>query len=247
MKPLIGIAGNREKSKTHLYKIAMVEMYATAILQAGGIPVILPLGLSQDELACLPERLDGIVLAGGADVDPALFHGGEHPAVVKADSDRDVLEIALVKLALQTPLPLLGICRGMQVMNVALNGGLYTHILDQHPHALQHSTPKDLPRDYFAHSVSLETNSQLYNIIRQSVIPVNSHHHQGVDKAAPGLVVSATASDGLIEAVELPGKAFFLGVQWHPEWLLAHQHAHALFNAFIEAAVQYHHDGTRNV
>ncbi len=247
MKPLIGIAGNREKSKTHLYKIAMVEMYATAILQTGGIPVILPLGLAQEELECLPERLDGILLAGGADVDPALFHGCVHPTVEKAVPERDTLEIALTRLALKANIPILGICRGMQVMNVALNGGLYTHVLDQHPHALQHSTPKNLPRDYIAHSVSLETNSQLYHFIRQSEILVNSHHHQGVDKAAPGLIIGATAPDGLIEALELPGKAYFIGVQWHPEWLPAYQHAHALFTTFVEAAVQYHHHGTKNI
>ncbi len=242
-KPLIGIAGNREKSKTHLYKIAMVEKYAEAILQAGGIPLIIPIGLSQDDLSMLPARLDGILLAGGADVDPEIFQGQSHFAVEKADSGRDALEIALVQLALQNHIPLLGICRGVQVMNVALQGGLYTHILDQLPGALQHSTDKNLPREHIAHTVTIETGSHLHEIIQESEIPVNSHHHQGLNQAAPGLRISAHAPDGLIEAVELPGEPFFLGVQWHPEWLLAHAHARALFNAFTKAAQQYHHDG----
>ncbi len=242
MKPLIGIAADRAVSTTHAYKIEIPEKYAESVIQAGGIPLLIPLGLSQPDLEILASRLDGILLAGGGDIDPALFDGKPHPAVYGIKPERDDQEIALVQLALRTRIPLLGICRGVQVMNIALGGGLYTHILDQLPGALQHSTPKNLPRDHIQHRVRIEHGTRLADIIKEVEIPVNSHHHQGLDKPAEGLQVTATAPDGLIEAVELPGETFFLGVQWHPEWLLEYAHARALFSAFCQAAVQYHHN-----
>ncbi len=241
-KPLIGIAADRAISPTHAFKIEIPEKYAESVIQAGGIPLLIPLGLSRTDLEELPSSLDGIMLAGGSDIDPALFGGEPHPKVYGIKPERDKQEINLVHLALRTHLPLLGICRGVQVINVAMQGGLYTHILDQLPGALQHSTPKHLPREQIQHRVQVVPGSRLAQAIRETDIPVNSHHHQGLDKPAAGLQVSAYAPDGLIEAVELPGDAFFVGVQWHPEWLLEHAHARELFSAFCQAAVQYQHD-----
>ena len=245
-KPLIGIAADRVVSATHAFKVEIPEKYAESVIRAGGIPLLIPLGLSQPDLEELALCLDGILLAGGSDIDPAIFDGEPHPAVYGIKPERDDQEIALVQLALRTHIPLLGICRGVQVMNVAMQGGLYTHIIDQLPGALQHSTPKHLPREHIQHKVQIEAGSRLDQIIQMKTIPVNSHHHQGLDKAAQGLQVSANAPDGLIEAVELPGEPFFLGVQWHPEWLQEHAHANALFSAFCHAAVQYHHNRDEN-
>jgi len=242
MKPLIGIAADRAISTTHAFKIEIPEKYSESIILAGGIPLLIPLGLSQSDLEMLVSRLGGILLAGGGDIDPALFAGEPHREVYGIKPERDAQEITLVHLALRTHIPLLGICRGVQVMNVALRGGLYTHILDQLPGAIQHSTPKYLPREYIQHRVSLVPGSRLEQVTGETDIPVNSHHHQGLDKAAEGLQVIATAPDGLIEAVELPGEPFFVGVQWHPEWLLEHAHARALFSAFCQVAVQYQHN-----
>ena len=246
MKPLIGIAADRALSKTHAFKVEIPEKYAESIIRAGGIPLLIPLGLSQDDLEELALRLDGILLAGGGDIDPMLFNGEPHPDLYGIKPERDRQEIDLAHLALRTNMPLLGICRGVQVMNVAMQGGLFTHILDQLPGALQHSTPKNLPRDHIHHKIQIEAGSRLDQIIQMKTIPVNSHHHQGLDKTAQGLHVSAYAPDGLIEAVELPGEPFFLGVQWHPEWLQEHAHANALFSAFCQAAVQYHHNRDEN-
>jgi putative glutamine amidotransferase len=245
-KPLIGIAADRAVSATHAFKVEIPEKYAESVIRAEGIPLLIPLGLSQDDLEELSLSLDGILLAGGGDIDPAVFNGAPHPAIYGIKPERDRQEIALVHLALRTHIPLLGICRGVQVMNVAMQGGLYTHILIQLTGALQHSTPKNLPREHIQHKVMIEGGSRLSQIIQETNIPVNSHHHQGLDKAASGLNVSAYAPDGLIEAVELPGPAFFVGVQWHPEWLQEHGHANALFSAFCQAAVQYHHNRDAN-
>jgi putative glutamine amidotransferase len=243
-KPLIGIAADRVPSPTHGLRVELPDKYVEAILQSGGIPLLIPIGLAEPDLPELINRIDGILLAGGGDIEPSLFNGSPHASIYGINFDRDQQEIELTKLALQSGIPLLGICRGIQVMNVAMQGGLHTHLLDQLPHALQHSTDKNLPRDFLAHTVRIEPASQLYHIIHQEEISVNSHHHQGIDHPAPGLIVTATAPDGAIEAVENEKMPFFLGVQWHPEWLLKHAHAQALFNAFTEAAIQYHHVGS---
>jgi putative glutamine amidotransferase len=242
-KPLIGIAADRAPSPTHGLRVELPDKYIEAIIQSGGIPLLIPIGLAENDLIELIDRIDGILLAGGGDIEPSLFTGEPHPSVYGINLERDEQEIKLTNLALHSGIPLLGICRGIQVMNVAMQGGLYTHLLDQVPLALQHSTDKSLPRDYLAHTVCIKPASQLYHIIQQEEISVNSHHHQGIDHPAPGLIVTATAPDNVIEAVENEKMPFFLGVQWHPEWLMQHTHAQMLFHAFIEAALQYHHNG----
>jgi putative glutamine amidotransferase len=242
-KPLVGIAADRVPSPTHGLRVELPDKYIEAVIQSGGIPLLIPIGLADNDLGELINRIDGILLAGGGDIEPSLFSGELHPSIYGINLERDEQEIKLTKLALQSGIPLLGICRGIQVMNVAMQGGLYTHILDQVPHAQQHSTDNSLPRDFLAHMVHINPGSQLYHIIHQEEISVNSHHHQGIDSPATGLISTAVAPDGVIEAVENEKMPFFLGVQWHPEWLMQHEHAQALFHAFIEAALQYHYDG----
>ena len=131
--------------------------------------------------------------------------------------------------------PLFGICRGLQVMNVALGGTLYTHILDQLPNALQHDW-QDKPRDTLAHSIRVEEGTRLADILGAPMLQVNSLHHQGIKDLAPNLKATAYSSDGLIEGIELPDRKFALAVQWHPEWMTSHEEMMRLFRVFVDAA-----------
>ena len=148
---------------------------------------------------------------------------------------RDAIELPLLRAAVDGDKPLLGICRGFQVMNVALGGTLYTHILDQLPNALQHDW-HDQPRATLAHPVRVEEGTRLAEILGAPMLQVNSLHHQGTKDLAPNLKATAFAPDGLIEGIELPNRKFALAVQWHPEWMMSHEEMRNLFKAFIEAA-----------
>jgi putative glutamine amidotransferase len=168
-------------------------------------------------------------------VDIRLFSGEDNPAIGKPSPQRDQLEISLAKLAVESGWPVFGICRGIQVLNVALGGGLITDIPSQYKTSIQHATPAEAGRQFLAHKVRFEKKSLLSRIIKEGEIAVNSFHHQAIKVPAESLVVTARATDGLIEAVELPGlEKPVIGVQWHPE-NLQHLTAHkALFEAFIE-------------
>jgi putative glutamine amidotransferase len=235
-QPLIGITTYRTTNESHHPILALGENYVQAVAQAGALPVLVPLGLPDDQVNGILVRLDGILFSGGGDIEPAAFGMESVPEVKSVDPDRDRVEIRLVKTALSEGLPFLGICRGLQVINVALGGSLYTHIADQHPQALKHDYSPDWPRDHLPHAVRVEPDSRLAAILRMKNPKVNSLHHQGVCHLAPGLQAVAWAPDTLIEAVELPGHPFGLGVQWHPEWLTAHTSMRTLFHAFVEAA-----------
>jgi putative glutamine amidotransferase len=213
------------------------EAYLQAVLNAGGAPVLLPAGLPEEALSGLLSRLDGLLLTGGGDIDPARFSGALHSRVYGIDPERDETEIRLVQLAAETGKPFLGICRGIQAINVALGGSLYTHIADQLPGALKHDQTSDIPRDFLAHRVSITPGSRLAAILGGVDVAVNSLHHQGAQRVAPGLTAVALSPDGLVEAVELPGHPFGLGVQWHPECLQAYPPQRSLFQALVRAAL----------
>ncbi len=235
--PLIGITSGREPENVPVRHVSVPEAYIQAILRAGGLPVILPVGLAGNDFEELRLRLDGLLLTGGGDIDPARFAGKAHPQVYDVDRERDNLEIALAQLAVRSKWPFLAICRGIQVLNVALGGSLYTDIADQFPNALRHDCAADWPRDHSAHLVSLNPESQLAGILGVTSFPTNSLHHQGLDKIAPGLCPVGFAPDSLVEAVELIDRhPFGFGVQWHPEWLPDSAPMQALFQAFIQAA-----------
>jgi putative glutamine amidotransferase len=195
-------------------------------------------GLSDAELEDLLPRLDGILLIGGGDIDPARFDGLPHPRVYGIEPGRDAMEIRLVQRAAVTGKPFLGICRGVQVINVALGGALHTDIGDQLPGALRHDWYPDVPRDLLAHTVRVAPESRLAAVLGGEQFEVNSLHHQGLSHVALRLRIAATAPDGLAEAVELEGHPFGFGVQWHPEWLQAHEPQRRLFRALVEAARQ---------
>jgi len=235
--PVIGITINRipHPSQGHPM-MALLEAYVRAVADAGGSPVLIPLGLTEDQLDAIVSRLDGILFSGGGDVDPQRFQAEDHPRVGDVDADRDRVEIHLARSADQAGLPYLGICRGIQLINVALGGTLYTHIADQHPDALKHDYFPNFPRDQLAHPVRVEPGSRLERILGAEELPVNSLHHQGVRQLANNLRPLAYSPDGLIEAVENPRHPFGLAVQWHPEWLQTQAPMRSLFQAFVQAA-----------
>ena len=237
--PLIGITTYRTNNAAGNPILALAEHYVQAISQAGGNPVLVPLGLPESQLRVLVKRLDGVLFSGGGDFDPTIFGMESIPEVKGVDPDRDRVEIQLIKSAISGQVPFLGICRGLQAINVALGGTLYTHIIKQHPQALQHAYSPDWPRDHLAHVVQMDPESRLAAILGDTQMDVNSLHHQGIRDLAPDLQATGWAPDNLIEAIELPGHIFGLAVQWHPEWLIANPRVQgpmrALFRTFVEA------------
>lgn len=233
--PLIGVTSERTVSAFGSPFLGIGEAYTQAIIQAGASPILIPSGLPETALPDLLDRLDGLLLTGGGDVHPSFYRNEEHPLITGIDVVRDRLEIELACAAVEAKLPLLGICRGLQVINVALGGSLYADLDSQHPGSLPHSRFPEKPRDYLAHPVEVSTGSCLAEMMGAGPGDVNSMHHQGIRDLAPGLQATALAPDGVIEAVELPGHPFALAVQWHPECLLEREPARALFQAFVNA------------
>lgn len=236
--PLIGITTYRTDNPYGNSILALGENYVQALSRAGALPVMIPLGLPGDQIERMLPRLDGILFSGGGDIDPSVFGAETTPKVKSVDPDRDRVEMQLLRTAHSEGLPFLGICRGFQVINVALGGTLYTHVEDQHPQALKHDFYPDWPRNHTPHPVRVETGSQLATILGTTNPEVNSLHHQGIRNLAPGLKATTYAPDQLIEAFELPEHPFGLAVQWHPEWLQEHSSMRALFRSFTEAAAQ---------
>lgn len=234
--PVIGITTQRTAEKGSIPVVGSPESYIRAVQKAGGLPLLIPLDLTTAEVDEIFDRMDGVLLHGGGDVDPVIFHGPAHAKVSGIDPDRDRVELHLARKSAESQKPFLGICRGIQVINVALGGTLYTHIPDQHPNAMRHAWNPEFPRDYLAHPIRVQENSSLSRILGKTTTETNSMHHQGIDKPASGLTPVAWAPDGLIEAVELTGHPFGLGVQWHPENLQAYPEMRALFQALIAAA-----------
>lgn len=234
--PLIGLTTFRQLNKSGNPLISVNEAYLRALSRSGAIPVPVPLGLSEDALTALLDRLDGIVFTGGGDVHPERYGSQPHPLVDDVDADRDRVEIHLFQQTLRSGKPFLGICRGLQVINVAQGGTLYEDILDQRAGALKHQYGGDQPRDYLAHEVRLDAGSRLAETVGLLGLQVNSLHHQGIREVGTQLRPTAFAPDGLVEAIELADYPFGLAVQWHPEWLLEHAPMQAIFAAFVQAA-----------
>jgi len=251
--PLIGLTTSRFKNSGGTMQVATAEAYVQAVLRAGGLPVLIPplplerRGVSEDAFQELLARLQGILLTGGGDVDPSRYDGLSHERIYGIDSDRDELEIRLVQSAVERRQPFLGICRGLQLIYVALGGSLYSDIAAQHPQAIKHDHFPGIPRDYLAHRVRVEDHTLLKTILETesgatsgaSSLEVNSLHHQGVQVVSNRLRATAYSPDGLVEAVEMPDHPFGLAVQWHPEWLQDHEPMRALFRAFVSASANY--------
>lgn len=234
--PIIGITTGRVLSKTQVFEYTLSEMYVQAVFRAGGTPVILPTGADAGEVATLLEIVDGILLTGGGDIDPAIFNGQPHPNVYGIDHERDFLEIELVRQASRSQKPFLGICRGAQVINVALGGTLYTDIGAQLPDAERHDLYPNIPRDKIAHHIQIQNGSLLRKLTDTAKLAVNSLHHQGLEQIPAYLIPIGHSADGLVEAVELRDHVFGLGVQWHPEWLVESSANQAIFRGLVQAA-----------
>lgn len=214
--------------------------YVDAVIAAGGIPVIIPGGLT--ELDPLLDSLDGLLLSGGGDVEPRLYGDAEiHETTYGIVPARDQLELGLAPLALARDMPILGICRGIQVLNVAFGGSLVQDVADQWPDPIEHRQQNlGRGRDDLVHAVEAVPGSRLATIYGSESFEVNSFHHQALRDVGPGLTVVARASDGLVEAVEAPDYTFVIGVQWHPEMLFRRYPQHeAPFLAFVTAAHDY--------
>jgi len=218
----------------------MSQRYVQVLAAAGGVPWVIPLlEGDEDTLRAIYERLDGLLLPGGVDVDPGAYGEARGPHCGPIDPARDWAELRLVRWALQDAKPALAVCRGAQLLNVAFGGTLYQDVAAQHPGAIKHDNfpTGGRRRDELAHPVRLTAGSRLARLLEAEVLPVNSMHHQGIARLAPGLVAVATSADGLIEGVETANGHFVLGVQWHPEDLVdVDPRMRRLFSELISAA-----------
>ena len=235
MKPLIGITTNQSQNVYGQPTIMLMQSYVNAVIQAGGVPVLIPSLIAEDGWEAVYAHLDGILFSGGGDISLEHFTGEPHPRIDAVDLSRDSIELKFVKAAASDGKPFLGICRGCQVVNVALGGTLYTHIPDQLPNALDHDYPGN-KRTILVHEVKIEEGTHIAEIYGEPIIKVNSLHHQGLEEIAPSLRIAGHAPDGLVEAIELPDHPFGLAVQWHPEWLTNQESTRNLFRKFVEAA-----------
>jgi len=221
--PIIGITPCR-----------LLPDYVESIRRAGGEPCVLEL----TGPASLKD-LDGVLLAGGGDIDPVNYNETRHPKTNDPDAARDAFELELARLAIESDLPMLGVCRGLQVINVAGGGTLIQDIASEVNHPLGHQV--DAPLYAIAHEVWVTPGSVLAHVMQEElvdgeVLQVNSRHHQAVDKTAAGFTVTATAPDGVIEAIERPASRFCLAVQWHPENFWRTGEFRSLFEEFVKAA-----------
>ena len=235
MKPLIGITTYQSKNVHGHPTVVLMQSYISAVMQAGGVPVLIPSTIAEDGWDALYSRLDGILFSGGGDIGLEYSPGDPHPRIDDVELERDSVEFKLIHASAADGKPFIGICRGCQVLNVALGGTLYTHIHDQLPNALDHSYPGNL-RTVLVHDVKVEEGTRVAEVMGEPILKVNSLHHQGLKDIAPPLRIAGYAPDGLVEAVELPDHPFGIGVQWHPEWLTDQEPTRNLFRKFVEAA-----------
>jgi putative glutamine amidotransferase len=239
MKPLIGITCGARQNKEGISFYGILPAYTKSVAAAGGLPVLITPTSDVQLLREIYERMDGVLLAGGGDVDPLIYGMTDDGLVHAVDADRDAAEIAIARWAAAEDKPLLGICRGCQVANVALGGTLYRDIEKEYPgyNGLDHDQWGKAPRHHLAHPVTVEAGTKLAAAIGTQQVQVNTLHHQALRDVAPQLSVSASAIDGLIEGVEIPDARFFVGVQWHPEELAEYNEPmRRLFQTFIESA-----------
>lgn len=225
MKPVIGVTPLFDDERNSIW---MLPDYMNAIQEAGGIPVILPLTADNDSLLRAASLCTGFLLTGGQDVAPELYGERPIPECGKSNAYRDQTDQAVLRFAMERDLPLLGICRGIQLINVVLGGTLWQDLPSQTQTPLTHREPP--PHDKPTHKVTLTAGSPLHGLLHAESLDVNSSHHQGVRVPAPGTTVMAKAEDNLVEALAVDGKSFIWGVQWHPERLLQTvEHARTLF------------------
>lgn len=237
--PVIGITGYADRSARppNISTFALARTYVRAVTSMGGAPVILPPYLEHPLLRGVFNGIDGLILSGGGDIHPASFGDKDQGLLWRVDQKRDELELSLAQWALSEDLPVLAICRGIQVLNVAAGGTLIQDIPTQVPDALSHSCVAGRPLPKIAHTVDIEAGTRLAALVGSGSIGVNSAHHQAADVVGDGLLAVARATDGIIEGLEAPGHPFCIGVQWHPEVMIESTPSmRQLFGGLIEAA-----------
>lgn len=213
MKPIIGITTFESEEKGY-HRIK--SNYINSVFAAGGIPINIPIIHEEKDYDAYLDILDGIIFTGGLDVSPLSYNENPLKEINSTSSIRDKYEMGLFKKAYERKLPILGICRGLQVANVVLGGSLYQDIYVQVPGVLGHQ-PDDMPNDEFYHSINIKKDTKLFNIFRSEKVFVNSLHHQAIKELGEGLVIAALSEDGIIEAVEPTDDRFLIGLQFHPE------------------------------
>lgn len=243
MQPIIGISCRTIVD--HEWNPPLVGVrrgYIDGVLNAGGVPLLLPPGVDESVLRRMYDTMDGVILSGGADIDPVLYGEERHANLGRIEPERDITELPLARWAVVDGKPLFAICRGLQVLNVALGGTLYQDIASQYDTSLEHDIGSvEHNWDRLDHPLQLSPDSRLAELLKTTGAEVNSLHHQALKTVAPQLQVIATAPDGIIEAVEGTNGAFVLGVQCHPEqlWSATDQRWRAVFKAFVQAAATY--------
>ena len=237
MPPPIIIIPASEHADGTPHKLQVNRPYTDAIERAGGIAFIVARPKNKRALGKIIHLADGLLFLGGHDVHPRRY-SEDVRSCVGVNNERDDIEFALFGGAMKKKIPILGICRGMQLMNVALGGSLYQDVhkeMSGATHDHHHHGKTLMPRNHPAHGVNIILGTMLHKLVKTKTLQVNSLHHQGVKALGKGLVASAFAPDGLIEAIELPLHPFLLGVEWHPEEL-ADEPSKGIFDAFIQAA-----------
>ena len=233
-KPLIGIGSDVAHKEGQRDRAFAYTTYVDSLRRAGAVPVLIP--PQPENAAELIDDLDGILLAGGDDCDPAAYGEAPHPSVEPMDPRRQANDLTLARAARQRGIPTLGICLGVQMMNVAAGGTLIQDIASSIDTDIDHASE---PADRHRHEVLIESDTHLADILGARQLNVNSSHHQAIGRVADALRVTAHAPDGVIEGLEDPAHPFYVGVQWHPEDMAREESASALFGAFVEAARNY--------
>ncbi len=248
MRPVIGITTTNLKALPGIPAAVpeswvMSQRFILAPTMAGGVPWMIPLLEHEEDLRPIYDRLDGVLIPGGADVDPSIYGEARHEACEVSDTPRDRVELQLIRWALDDGKPVLGICRGIQLINLAAGGTLYQDLGAQFEGSVKHDyfPGQGFARDALTHDVVVDEGSRLASIFGAGRLHVNSMHHQAIKDLGAGLVVTArSAEDGVIEGIEVPSHPFMVGVQWHPEALSPNDEVtRVLFSEFVAAAREF--------
>ncbi|MFP4456694.1 MAG: gamma-glutamyl-gamma-aminobutyrate hydrolase family protein [Clostridia bacterium] len=228
MRPIIGVTSFHDWKEE---RIRQNETYIKAVEKSGGVPILLPVTDSEEAIDRFLDVIDGLVISGGPDIGANFFNEEPHKDVGAIAPLMDRFELSITRKAIEKQIPIFGICRGLQLLNVAMGGTLYQDIYSQYDTKIQHR--QMAPRSFTAHSIEIEEDSLLYKLFGKS-LRVNTFHHQALKDVANGLKVVAYAPDGIIEAVEGVGEGFIVGVQWHPEGMWNSEYNYdSLFDEFI--------------
>ncbi|MDQ6695006.1 MAG: gamma-glutamyl-gamma-aminobutyrate hydrolase family protein [Chloroflexota bacterium] len=238
--PIIGVStmDDRDAAGQHAPRFGINQSYCKAVEAAGGVPILIPHFDEPEGLRRIYSMLDGILLPGGLDIHPKYYGQDPHPALDPTDDGLDYNEITMLPWAIADDLPIMGICRGEQVLNVVMGGTLIQDIYSQCTTTIDHrESYKRKIRDYLAHDIEIKSGTMLRELVGQDRVWVNTSHHQSIGEVAPGLIATAWSPDGIVEAIEAPEHRFLLAVQCHPEEMWRkHAWASRLFSTFVEAA-----------